>query len=118
MTSGGLEEQVVIPVVVQGMSESSPLDEAKFPITIFTMWCVYHMAWYTPNLVGSADTSYACRPTPEAVLFPLVLYYQVLVLPVRLPTYFSVQEETTRAQHSLRQVRAQKRPPLFLHAVC
>jgi hypothetical protein len=46
MTSGGLEEQVVIPVVVQGMSESSPLDEAKFPITIFTMWCVYHMAWY------------------------------------------------------------------------
>jgi hypothetical protein len=27
-------------------SMSSPLGEAEFPLTIFSMWCVYHMAWY------------------------------------------------------------------------
>jgi hypothetical protein len=26
--------------------EDSPLGEAEFPLTIFSMWCVYHMAWY------------------------------------------------------------------------
>lgn len=26
--------------------DDSPLGEAEFPLTIFSMWCVYHMAWY------------------------------------------------------------------------
>jgi hypothetical protein len=37
-------------------SEDSPLGEAEFPLTIFSMWCVYHMAWY---VVFSSQASHA-----------------------------------------------------------
>jgi len=32
--------------MLQRVLLADALDEAAFPVTLFSMWCVYHMAWY------------------------------------------------------------------------
>lgn len=95
--------------------EDSPLGEAEFPLTIFSMWCVYHMAWYVrtlffcaarhpPIVVASAAIARSCDGNmrdPQTPFFFSPSHRQVLVLPLRLPPLPAVQEEAARSQHPL-----------------
>ena len=93
--------------------EDSPLGEAEFPLTIFSMWCVYHMAWYvrifflfrsSPPTDCAAIARSSCdgiMRDPQTPFFFSPSHRQVLVLPLRLPPLPAVQEEAARSQHPL-----------------